>query len=152
MGMSGITVIGFPYFLAFRGHAADKPRNLPLFGKLEILDLISDLIGNQFPAFAAVIRDGIWIKVRNVLSFFSHIFQSLLQKAVHQSHIGIFRVSADSGQAAHIIGGSINIDVHRINSNLGYQVITVKPTDHICFFHRWKFGTDDLFFLPSNVT
>ena len=32
------------------------------------------------------------------------------------------------------------------------KIIVIKPSDHICLFHGWKFGADDLTFLPSDGT
>ena len=119
-------------------------------GQLMLLDFIGNLIRDNFPAFPAVIRDGIGIKITDMLSLFLHVQQCLLQQPVHQAHVGILRIGAHAGQPAHAIGPAKNPHLHGVYRHLGNQVVPVEPSQHIRFFHSGKFGPDDLLFLPAN--
>ena len=146
----GITLVGFFQFFSLRIHTADIPRNLMILRKLIILDFIGNLIRNDFPAFASVIRYGIRIKITDILSTLFHILECLFQKLVHQPHVGIFRVGSHTGKTTHRISLTKDPCMHRINCHLRNQGIIIKPSYNICLFHGRKFGTDNFSLLPSN--
>ena len=150
--MHGIPLISLFQFRAVRFYPADVSGNLSVFRKLIVLYFIGYFIRDNFPAFPAVIWDRIGIKITDMLTFFLHIFQGLLQKLMHQSHVGIFRISSYAGQSPHRVGFSKNPRLHGINRHLGYKGVAVEPSDHIGLFHGREFGPDDLPLLPSDGT
>ena len=148
----GITVIGFLQFFALGIDTAYITRDLMVLRKLIVFDLVGDFVWDDLPSLAAVIWNGIWIQITDVLSLLLHVLECLLKKFVHQSHIGVFRISSYSGQTAHGVSPAKDTCLHRINCHLWNKIIVIKPSDHICLFHGWKFGADDLTFLPSDGT
>ena len=152
VGMLGKAGVGLLQFLAVRLHPAHAAGDLVVFRKLIVLDLIRNLVRNQFPALSPVIGDRIGVEIADILLFLPHVFQGLLQQLVHQAHIGVFRVGPHSRQAAHGIGLPKNLDAHRIDRHLGNQGVAVKPADHVRFLHGWKFRPDDLLLLPAHGT
>ena len=148
----GIAVISCLQFFALSINAAYIPRNLMVLRKLVILDLIGDFVRDDLPALATVIWNGIWIQITDILAMLLHVLECLLEKLVHQTHVGVFRVGSDSGKTAHGIGFTKNTCLHRVDCHLRNKIVIIKPSDHICLFHGWKFGTDNLTFLPSDGT
>ena len=87
-----------------------------------------------------------------MLPLLLHILEGLFQKPVHQSHIGVFRISANSCQSAHGVGFAEDPHLHGIDRHLGYQRVVVKPADHVRLLHGGELRPDDLSFLPSDRT
>ena len=87
-----------------------------------------------------------------MLPLLLHILKGLFQKPVHQSHIGVFRIGANSCQSAHGVGFAEDPHFHGIDRHLGYQSVVVKPADHVRLLHSGELRPDDLSFLPSDRT
>ena len=146
----GITFIGFFQLIALSLYTTHISRNLTVLRKLIILNFIRDLVWDQFPSLTSVVRNWIWVKITDILAFLFHVFQCLFQKLMHQSHVGVFRISADSGQTSHCISLAKDSDMHRVDCHLWNKSIIVKPANDICLFHSRKFCADDLALLPSD--
>ena len=137
-------------FLILRLYPAHITAYLMIFRQLIVLNLIGNLIRDDLPALSPVIRNRIWIQIADILSALPHVFQCLLQKLVHQSHVRVLRIGTDTGQASHCVLLSENPHLHRIDRTLRNEIVSIKPADDICFFHCRKFRPDDLLLLPSD--
>ena len=79
------------------------------------------------------------------------IVEGVLHKGMNQPPSGIFGISGDAGDAAHIHDFVVDIDLHGINNDHGGKAFFIKPSQDISLFQNRSFGVFDLFLLPAGL-
>ena len=80
-----------------------------------------------------------------------HIVDDIAHQGMNQSASGVFRISSDSGDAAHRHNVILNVDLHGINDDHGCQLFFIEPTKYISVLENRTFGIFDLFLLPAGL-
>lgn len=82
---------------------------------------------------------------------FVHIVDDIAHQGMNQSASGVFRISSDSGDAAHRHNVILNVDLHGINNDHGCQLFFIKPTEYISVLENRTFGIFDFLLLPAGL-
>ena len=119
------------------------------FWKLGVFYGKGQFIGNNFPSHFPVKRNGIGVQKRNWHLLLMHVIKHMFHKGMNQPFSGIFGVSGDACDAAHIHDFIVDIYFHGIHYYHGGELFFVKPSQYIGFFQYGTFGIFDFILLPS---
>ena len=115
------------------------------------MNLVGNLIADNFPPLVAVEGNGIRIEIGNVLTSIPHFMESPFQKLVHKAVVGVLRISSYSRKATHVIDLAENPHLHGIHHTLGNKLISIEPAQHLGLLKIRKLCPKNFLFFPAHL-
>ena len=78
-----------------------------------------------------------------------YVIECTLHQGMDQAAPGVFRISCNAGNAAHIHNRVMHIYLHGIDHDHRCQFILIKPADDIGFFQNGALCVFDFILLPA---
>lgn len=151
VGPVGELVVHLLDLRAVHRHPADFPGHLLVLGQLVVLNLVGNLVADNFPALVPVEGNGIGIEVGDVLPPLPHVVEGMLQKLVHKAVVGVLRIGSHTGEAPHVVDLAENAHPHGIDHALGDEVVPVEPAQNLSLLEIGELCPKDFLLLPAHL-
>ena len=91
------------------------------------MNLVGNLVADDFPALVTIEGNGIGIQIGNVLPPIPHFVEGSFKELVHEAVVGVLRIGSHSCKATHVVDLAENPHLHGIHHALGNKLLSVKP-------------------------